>query len=289
MQGIGAKTLESGIRYLALHYSADPEKNDDWSSKLSKSIPKREWDREYEMKEDVYDGQPVFADYSDVRHCPMRFRETGLPILPGSVYIGGWDNGLQPAFVLLQITRDKQVHAILEVTADENYVDPMQTFAPRVLSAVRQRIPGHWDTVYHIGDPSIWARTPGTGESAGQLARRMFNLNIHRASNVWEVRHSHVTRLLLERIDENIERFLIDAKYCPVLRAGFQGAYELEISGRGDLVGPGRILGMPLKNGYSHVHDAFQYASFAAIKFLDGKLNIVQEVTQGTIPGQATW
>ena len=262
--------LQDGTRYVAIHFSADSTKGQEWEQKKARGIPERSWKREMGMHDDVYEGEPVFSDYSDVRHCPLSIRESGIPIFPNSVYIGGWDNGLTPAFSMLQITPMMQVQCILEVTSGGD--DPMETFGPKVLNAIARRIPGAWDEVYHIGDPSIWNRTATTGDSPGLLAKRKFGINIRRASNVWGVRQSAVTWLLTDQIDAKTERFILDGKYCPIMRIGFQGAYQFEISPRGDTIGPGRILTEPLKNGYSHIHDSLQASAQAARKFCDGKL-----------------
>src|SRR5690348_17202456 len=108
-------TLPNGTRYAALHFSADPDKDQAYEKRKTQGeqtsdgkwvagVPIREWKEQMGMHEDIYDGQPVFADYSDTRHCPLSIRKTGIPIFPQSAYIGGWDGGLVPAFVLYQIT-----------------------------------------------------------------------------------------------------------------------------------------------------------------------------------------
>jgi len=272
MQGYRSETLPNGPKYVAIHFSADEDKDHDWELAKSQGVPIREWKREMGMHDDIYDGQPVFADYSDARHCPEKIRDKGIPIMPQSCYIGGWDGGLVPAFVLLQITLDFQIHAILEVVTEGD--DPMETFVPKVQRAIEQRIPGRYDEIYHTGDPTIWNRTPGTGESSGAYAKRRFGVNIRPSTNIPDVRKSAVTWSLVNRLDNGRERFILDPTECPTLRKGFNGAYQLEVSTRGDTTGPGRILAEPLKNGYSHVHDAHQYAVIAARKFCEGKLNL---------------
>jgi hypothetical protein len=272
MNGYRAETLSSGIKYCAIHFSADESKGHAWEAEKSAGVPVREWKREMGMHDDIYDGQPVFADYSDVRHCPEKIRKDGIPIVPQSCYIGGWDGGLVPAFTLKQITLDFQIHTILEVVTEGD--DPMETFVPKVQRAIEQRIPGRHDEIYHTGDPTIWNRTPGTGESSGAYAKRRFGIYIRPSSNIWEVRRSAVTWALTSRLDNGKERYIIDPIHCPVLRQGFNGAYQYEVSTRGDTTGAGRILTEPLKNGWSHVHDSSQYGDIAAKKFCEGKLNL---------------
>lgn len=214
-----------------------------------------------EMNENVYDGEPVFADYRDEWHCLLGDR--ALPLLQHSVYVGGWDAGqtLSPAFVLLQIAPGKlgyQVSCLLEVLPPGP--EPMETFAPRVGRALSQRLPGLWDEIEHWGDHTLVQRSGGDGRTA-QMIAAAHGFRIREASNEWNPRYSAVTWLLQRRIDERSPGFLVDGLHCPVLRDGFRGAYRYEESPRSDGDGAGRILAMPLKNAYSHVQDALQYAA----------------------------
>jgi hypothetical protein len=276
MQGMAATYTRADARYIALHYSADPDKTPEWAAaeklKASGEFGTREWNQQMELKEDIYQGEPVFQDYADSRHCPKSIHETGIKIVPGSLYIGGWDIGLQPAFTLVQVTPKYQIQVILEVTSDGG--DPMETFAPRVLWALQKRLPGEWNTVYHGGDQTILNRTPTTGETVQQtLASHGFK--VRPITNILSVRLSSVTWALVDMISNEpgrvIPRLAIDPVHCPVLRKAFQGGYRLEDSPRGDTVGPGRIIMLPLKNGFSHVSDAFQYTAVIAKEFYEGR------------------
>lgn len=258
--------LPSGARYLKIHHYADPKKDEAWLEAVRKEMSDTPHDfrRQILMDEDVFDGEPVFPDYSDARHCPIKFRESRIPVVPRSMYVGGWDAGqtLNPAFVLLQITPPPyQVHGLLEVTSDGG--ESMETFAPAVLAAVQVLLPGAWDEIYHAGDATVVQRSGSSGDTAQQVARRIIGASIEPMTNVWAPRHAAVSWLLTDYIGENTPRFLLDGS-CKVLRKGFQGAYHFQTSSRGDTVGAGRILQIPLKNGYSHPQDALQYAAMKA-------------------------
>ena len=259
----------NGALYARIHYTADPAKDSEWAAHERARVPEREWLREMEMAEDVYDGEPVFADYRDAWHCLAQSEP--LPLVKGSHYIGGWDCGqtITPSFVLIQITpRPWQMHALLEVVSPG--AEPMEKFAPRVQIELQRRLPGRWDEVEHWGDQTVIQRNGANGETAQQAAGR-HGFRIRPASNEWVGRYSAVTWLLMDSIDEHTPRFLIDGRHCPVLREGFQGAYKFEESARGEAVGPGRILiQRPLKNSYSHVHDALQYAACRVKKLFRG-------------------
>jgi len=271
MQGMAAVDTRAGDRYIALHYSADPQKDGAWVSREKRGHGMREWDQQMEMIEEIFNGEPVYKDYSEARHSPKLVREKGVPIIKGSVYIGGWDIGLQPAFVLLQVTPIYQIQAILEVVSMGG--EPMEAFAPRVLRAIKERIPGRWDEIYHGADATVINRTATTGDTVQKVARA-FNLYLRPQTNNLQVRLSNVTWALVDEIEERTPRLIVDPINCPTLATGFRGAYKYEDNPRGDSTGPGRITNLPLKNGYSHIHDACQYSITIARKFCEGKLRL---------------
>lgn len=272
MQGFRATTLPNGTRYVAMYYTADEDKRGDWGTRKSKGVPAREWMREMEMADDIYDGEPVFADYRDSVHCP--WGEKPLPVFSGSFYSGGWDCGatLIPSFVLLQcMSRPPfQIHSLLELVSDGK--EPMSKFVLRVLPAIRKLLPGTWDEIEHWGDATVTTANGANGETAQQAAKRQ-GIVIKQSTNAMEPRMSAVTWLLTDMLDDKTPRFVVDGNRCPVLRAGFLGAYKIDVSAAGDAVGPGRVLkSAPLKNSYSHVQDALQYAAMPLYKrFARGK------------------
>jgi hypothetical protein len=272
MTGISSTDLKSGIRFLALHYTADEEKRGEWARKMKKTgISQREWDREMELREDVWDGEAVYADYVDALHCPVPVRDRHLPIVNGSLYFGGWDCGqtLSPAFVLLQVTpRPFQVHALVEVVSEGAMA--METFAPLVQQVLMRWHPGLWSEVSHHGDATVTQRSGSNGDSASDVAVR-HGVVIRPESNVWAARQSSVTWLLTRSLGENAPGFFVSGLGCPVLRTGFQGAYRYRPHSQSQKDGAGTILQMPVKDEYSHVQDALQYAALAVRRWLEKK------------------
>ena len=283
MTGVSSYTCFNGARYLRIHYSADPGKDrstpqgKEWYAKYGPPrAPQKEWDREMEMSEIIHDGEPVYPDYIDNFHCYLdgHGQLLPIPIMKGCVYIGGVDCGttLNPAFVLLQVMTQPpyQVHAILEIATQGH--EPMDKFAPRVVSAVRKLLPGAWVEVEYWADQTVTTMNGANGETT-QAAARRHGLNFRRSSNELQPRLAAVTWLLTERLASNDPLFLVDGTRCPILREGFQGAYKLDVSPSGDAVGPGRVLKeKPLKNSFSDIHDALQYAAMPIFKqFAQGK------------------
>jgi hypothetical protein len=250
---------------------ADEEKRGDWAARVKGGVPVREWLREMEMVETVYDGEPVYADFNESNHS-FEFYAEGprLPVIRGSKYIGGWDCGqtMMPAFTLLQVTPPPyhQVHALLEVTSVGS--EPMSKFAPRVLASLVKLLPGQWPEVEHWADTTVVTRSGASGATPQDEAAK-HGFRLRQSSNVWAGRWDAVSWLLADQIVEGMPRFLIDPLACPLLLAGFQGAYKFDDQSVG-AVDPERVSkSSPVKNMYSHVHDSLQYAALRVRKILD--------------------
>jgi hypothetical protein len=260
-------TLASGAKYVVIHYTADEDKDSEWARTQSAGVPVREWEREMEMRQDVYDGEAVYADYNDSLHSVERLTCDG-----GGELVGGWDCGqtLRPAFVLLHVSKDR-IQCCLEVVTLT--ATPMQSFAPLVekrleMWALSQGLDLWPGRVRHHGDATVVSRSGSTGESAASVARS-FAFAITPVTNDWDARYSAVAWLLSER-REGQALFQLCRERCPVLREGLKGAYQFQVPRGSEQIGPGRVLRMPLKNSYSHPQDALQYAAVVAKRIVEG-------------------
>lgn len=255
MKGMTAEDLPNGIRFVRLHYSADPEKTEDWAAKeRSTEADPRNWDKQMEMRRVVTEGMPVFPRYVDRTHCPEVGWHRYFDLTPGALLLGGWDAGqtLNPAFILLEfVPNPLRIRALLEVVSTGG--ETMEEFAPRVTEKLDQVYPGVLRQITHKGDPTIETRSGPTGVTARQVARK-YGFEILPSTNDWTKRSSAVAHIL------SIEgAYEINGLGCPVLRRGFQGQYKYQTSKQGDSMGAGAVLLSPLKNAYSHIQDAHQY------------------------------
>lgn len=276
LRGLEREDLPTGARYLKLHHYGDPAKDDKWLAQVEKEMADTptEFRREILLDEDVHDGTPVFQTYNDKIHV---FRKNGvnaeIPIIPGSAYVGGWDAGqaLTPAFTLAQIAPFSdfvhQVHVLMEVTSRGG--ESMEEFAPRVVQALLEVLPGTWDEVIHVGDATVVTRN-GTNKKTAQQEAKRHGIHIKPMSNVWAPRQSAVSRLLASRITDDIPGLLIDATRCPFLHKGFQGAYKWKTQDGLDATGPQAVVMMPVKNMFSHVHDSLQMSALQIRSMTEG-------------------
>jgi hypothetical protein len=272
LNGFEVRDLPTGTVYLRLPHYADPTKDHEWleeQRRLMADTPDQ-FKREILMDETLVSGQPIYTNYQDDVHCPEKYRLSGIPLVPGAIYYGGWDCGqtLSPAFVLLQITPNPfQVHFLQEVVSTGG--ESMEDFAPRVFDALLKRLPGLWDTVTHFGDATVTTRSGSDSKSARDVARK-HGLEIRPVSNVWPPRLAAMQWLFSRWIDTKTPGVLIDAKGCPTFRQACQGAYQYRISATGEQEGPGAVIMAPLKNAYSHVAEAAQYPAIKIRNLVEG-------------------
>lgn len=272
-QGCALAECVNGATLARIHYTADPLKRPPQYNVVAERRAKgvKEWDRQMEMSEDVYDGLPVFADYCDELTC----REALEPSAGGMLF-GGWDCGqtLIPAFTLTELSKTFQVRTLLEVVSEGS--ESMEEFAPRVASALIDLLGDRWEDVQHWADATVDTRNGANKETAAQVARRVCGFALKGASNVWAGRYAAVSWLCRDMIDESTPRYVLDGSRCPVLHQGFKGAYKYNISKMGDQKGPGMVVNDPLKNAFSHVHDSLQYPAMEIKRIVDGRKSASQ-------------
>lgn len=261
-----AYDAKSGARVVEIHYSADPEKDQAWAAELKRTaaIPEPQWRREMELDVTIHDGVPVFPEFDAKIHAV----KGPIPVLNDPLLVGGWDCGvgLVTTFVLVQIEPSTyQFQILAEVQSAPN--EPMALFAPRVAREMRELLGPKWNRVQHYGDPAGAARTGTTGKSAYVIADEEAGINIRKSTNGWEGRRSAVSNALTDWATDEVPRFVLDAGRCPILYRGFLGAYELRT--QRDESGPSAVWKpVPLKNAYSHVQDALQYALMTSWKLV---------------------
>ena len=86
------------------------------------------------------------------------------------------------------------------------------------------------------------------------MALAAHGFNINPGPVTWEERRQAVTHFLLKLVPKG-PTFQVFAKKCPVLVKGFQGGYQFPEKAVD--IEPSKLR--PLKNAYSHPHDALQY------------------------------
>jgi hypothetical protein len=226
-----------------LHYTADPAKRStEWRDRIKSKMPVRDWNREYELQWDTYNGLPVFADWKKDVHAKENLSaHTGLPLLRG------WDFGLTPACVVAQL-QGRTLVVLHEFTEMNMGAD---RFSDLVLPKCHTLYPGfQW---IDFMDPAGVNRDQ-SAEGSCALILDSKGLNPIPGAVAFESRKKGVEKFLTSR-DNDGPNFQIDKYECPLLIRGFEGGYRYSESALGKE--PDRLK--PIKDEHSHPHDALQY------------------------------
>lgn len=271
LQGIEIwKNPKNKFLIIDIHYTADPEKRaPEFRENLLASLPVHQFMREYERSWSTFIGQPVYPNFRNDIHLPMNKPQAhyGLPLL------FGWDFGHTPAAIVCQLQGNSL--KILKEWVTKN--EAIRTFAPKVMKEVQQLWPEWGDPNkdhIHFIDPAGFKRNENDMRSCAlEMEEHAGITNLNPGPITWEDRRSAVETFLLY-VDKDGAGMEINEGECNTLVTGFKGGYRYADSV--NELQPDKVR--PLKNYYSHVHDAFQYVCAGA------KLNMTEPDTDINIP-----
>jgi hypothetical protein len=194
----------------------------------------------------VLAGRPIYAgQWSDTLHVAP------VSLIKQRDIILGWDFGLTPACVVLQVSPRGRVAVLEEFVGEDCGVRQfVEGLVKPALSTKYRGCP-----VVSVGDPAGKQRAQ-TDERA--VFDELRSLGIPTSSvktNAPQARWEAV-RYFLGQLRDGSPVFSLDPS-CKVLRKGFNGGYrfrQLQVSGEA------RYSETAEKNLYSHIHDALQYA-----------------------------
>jgi len=194
------------------------------------------------------EGKPVFSAYRDKLHLAD---EELMPIR-GYPLIIGMDFGLTPATVITQKIKNR-----LYVLDEEYTLEPtdLETFVnEQLIPRLTERKYLGMDTII-IGDPAGTTRSPTDGRTCVAVLRQYFPRVYVAWTNAINERIRAVNEYLT-RMDGDEPCFKLSPT-CKWLRQALNGKYYFQRK-RGS---KGVYSDVPVKNEYSHVADALQYAA----------------------------
>lgn len=234
-----------------LHYSADPKKrNPTWLENIRSSMSSSKFNQEYNLQWDTFIGKPVFPDFSENIHTSKsRLQpEFGLPLILGI------DQGLHAACVVCQLQGDKFV-VLDEIRAEnmgaERFVEKVSNF----LSIHYPEWADYGKDYLCYMDPSGFNRRDVDERTYATVWIKRGFKKMFPGEMLWEPRRSSVENYLTKQNKEG-SCFVIDKARAPILIKGFAGGYRY--SDKAFEVEP--LKARPIKDEYSDVHDALQYA-----------------------------
>jgi hypothetical protein len=212
-----------------------------------------DWIRVYLLNEygDVLEGSPVYPEYNGALHVS----DTPLAVNEGLPLILGWDFGRTPACVICQLTPRGQFLVLRELYEESMGI---REFATKiVVPYLTNNFNGM--EVLSFGDPA--------GLHPGQTDDRTCMDELRDAgiptsgamSNAFTPRREAVAEHLTSLIDGK-PGLLLDPS-CKMLRRGFNGRYKYR---KMQIPKEDIYSDAPIKNEYSHPHDALQYAALGS-------------------------
>jgi len=205
----------------------------------------------------VHDGKPVYAEeWNDTLHVKPINPIQGVPLDIGL------DFGLTPAAVITQTDARGRLLVLDELCGSDMAI--RQFLQDALIPQLTKVYPQWWAKKDHpdkpmircFGDPAGAQRAQTDEKSCFQEVRSA-GLRIQPAkSNAWLARRGSVA-WFLSKLTGGTAALMLDP-CCSVLRKGFNGGYKYR---RVQVTGEERYTDEPMKNSYSHPHDALQYVA----------------------------
>jgi hypothetical protein len=249
MQGMRCwHNAKNKFTVLELHYTADPQKrHDGFRESIKNQMPLVEYLREYELHWDTFSGFPVYPEFSKLHITAEPPHPVhGLPMLVGI------DFGLTPAAIIGQYQEDRLVifEELVEVNMGSDRFSAKLAAHIRLNYRTKSDLKKDWLCFI---DPAGLQRNQKDETSCAQsLADVGFVTSP--GPIIWETRRKGVVHFLKTMTAQG-PALQVYSKGAPMLIKGFEGGYqypEKAIESEPDKL-------RPLKNAYSHPHDAFQY------------------------------
>ena len=212
----------------------------------------------------VRNGMPVYPEFQDNLHVAASDLQPvkGIPLRIAA------DAGLTPAAVIGQRMANGQLRVLdelavfLEEDEELHGVGPTR-FGRALADLLDSRYPG-MPVLLASCDPTAKDGTDGSGNEASwmQIVSKTSGVRFQAApTNDPTIRMEAVRRPLLRLLEGGQPGLLISPR-CKILRRGFNSGYVFRRTAMQG--GDGRYENKPVKNQYSHVHDALQYFTCSA-------------------------
>ncbi len=222
-----------------------PLGGDYWLRQVAGKSP--EWIKVYLLGEygTVMDGKPIYeGSWNDTMHVadinPIKKHEI----------VCGWDWGLTPACIVVQVSPRGQLLILDEVIGEDTGVE--QFAEGFVIPLLQTKYRGCPQT--HIGDPAGKDRSQLDEKTVFEGLNRL-GIPVIPAPNNSPLARWEAVRYYLNRMVDG-KPGLVLSPTCKVLRKGFNGGYrfrQLQVSGET------RFSDKADKNAYSHPHDGLGY------------------------------
>lgn len=249
MDGIEVwKNPKNKFTVFQIHYTANPEKRStEYKATMKSAMPTAKFMQEFEISWETFAGKVVYPDWNKNIHGS----KTRLLPHIGSPILIGIDFGLTPCAILAQM------HGPQLVVFDELITENMgaERFTELLKRFISTRYPS-WNNTKEscmvFIDPAGLSKNQNDETTCAQKLAKHFKPIP--GAITFEERRTAVEHFLC-RMTAGKPNLIVDLTTCKVLTAGFEGGYHF--SDAAFEIEPTKIR--PVKNEYSHPHDAFQY------------------------------
>lgn len=192
------------------------------------------------------DGKPVYPEWNEKVH----YSELELTPVLGMPILAAFDFGLTPACAFMQMSPRGQLLILKEVVSEDMGIRQFYS------EVIRPIIRGEYSKfrVEAVGDPAGNIRAQTDEKTCMQELMELGLLCEPAPTNEFIARRESVA-FFLQRLSAGQPGFLLDPS-CKMLRKGFNGGYRYE---RLKVSGTARFKDRPVKDKFSHIHDALQY------------------------------
>jgi len=236
----------NGFFCAELHYTANPKKdNKDWYDEERKGKSQEQWEREYEMNWETSADKPVYGrNFNRNIHITTK----SIKVRPGLPIFRGWDFGLNQCCVVVQFYENTLW--ILKEYITEGAGSEIAV--PSILGAFNRDF-GAVGKVIDVIDPAGMFQEQATNNSCYKVMVKNGLQPVPGEQNP-ESRINAVMTLLCGL--SNGKPTLQSDPANKVLNEGFSSGYKYKKVVRG---ADSHFSEKPMKNEYSHIHDALQY------------------------------
>lgn len=200
----------------------------------------------------VHDGKPVYPEWNDGLHVKE------IQPIPGVPLRIGFDFGLTPAAIITQNDSRGRLLVLDELCGTDIGI---RGFLDDVLLPQLSLVYPDWlrekdKMIVCVGDPAGKQRAQSDEKTCFQEIEAS-GLKIEAADTNGFLARRDSVAWFLSRLSDGKPSLILDP-CCGLLRKGFNGGYKYR---RIQVIGEERYTEEPMKNGYSHPHDALQYAA----------------------------
>lgn len=266
MRGINEYKTRDGVHVLRVHYTADPNKIGEceedcyacslrdrcteWRAIASKGMTKAAWEQEMEINATVFRGK---AWYPEFRYDFHVAREP-IKHIVGKPIIRGWDYGLTPATVFIQISAKGQMlllHPELQSTdcGILNHGKIVQMESINYFNGCE---------FSDYGDPAGNQRAQTDEKTANGILKEEYGIEVKPGPVAFEARDNAIRKLLTTTTPDGQPMLLVDPRNKWLIASFTGGYHRKEVAGR--------YLDVPEKNEYSHIMDATGYPAAELLK-----------------------